>query len=207
MNPNILIRHATYDGTARRKLAGGTTVLLHVFVLLSLIWAGSQRVPSPLASTPLSVQLMPERSMQQRHDRLPAVLNNHTTDALSPPLPALAETSANEPVNPQPLSDAPSSLIVAPRFDVDYLNNPAPAYPPLSRRLREQGTVLLRVHVDADGRAAEVEIKTSSGSSRLDQAALQTVRQWRFVPGRLGGKAVAAWVLVPVAFSLSQAPA
>ncbi len=156
---------------------------------------------------PLSVQLMTERPVQQRHERLPSEFDNQTTDVLPPPLLALTDPSANEPVNPQPQLDEPTSLVATPRFDVDYLNNPAPAYPPLARRLREQGTVMLRVHVDADGRATEVEIKTSSGFPRLDQAALQTVRQWRFVPGRLGGKAVAAWVLVPVAFSLSQAPA
>ena len=207
MNPSTLIRHATYDGPARRKLACGTTVLLHVLVLLPLMRAGSQHVSSPLASIPLSVRLMSERPVRQQHQRLPSVPYSHITDTLSPPLPSLTEPSEIEPANSHPPSVEPSLLAVTPRCDVNYLNNPAPAYPPLSRRLREQGTVLLRVHVDADGRATEVEVKSSSGSPRLDQAALLTVRQWRFVPGRLGGQAIAAWVLVPVAFSLSQAPA
>ena len=98
---------------------------------------------------------------------------------------------------------APAALPVAPaRFDADYLNNPAPAYPPLSRRLGEAGQVLLHVLVGADGAASKVDVRDSSGFERLDRAARDAVRQWRFVPARQGDKAVAAWVLVPVSFSL-----
>jgi protein TonB len=89
-----------------------------------------------------------------------------------------------------------------PRFDADYLDNPAPAYPALSRRMGEQGRVLLRVYVLADGNAGQVEIRESSGYERLDRAARDTVARWRFVPARQGDKAVAGWVLVPVSFSL-----
>jgi len=45
-------------------------------------------------------------------------------------------------------------------------------------------------------------LKTSSGSPRLDQAALDTVKRWRFVPARQGDQSVAAWVVVPISFSL-----
>ncbi|MBI5937151.1 MAG: energy transducer TonB [Betaproteobacteria bacterium] len=98
---------------------------------------------------------------------------------------------------------APATEAAAPaRFDADYLNNPAPAYPSLSRRLREQGRVLLRVYVEPDGTTARVEIKSSSGFERLDSAALNAVREWRFVPARQGSTAVGAWIVVPIAFSL-----
>lgn len=92
----------------------------------------------------------------------------------------------------------------APDFEADYLSNPAPLYPPLSRQLREQGTTSLRVYVGADGRPLVVEVDRSSGYERLDRAAASTVRQWRFEPARQGDAAVAAWVVVPIRFSLRR---
>ena len=89
-----------------------------------------------------------------------------------------------------------------PRFDAGYLKNPAPAYPPASRRLGEEGRVVLRVLVDRDGVPGEVAIKTSSGFPRLDQAAEDAVRRWKFVPARQGDEAVRAAVLVPIVFNL-----
>ena len=91
-----------------------------------------------------------------------------------------------------------------PRFDADYLHNPRPVYPPMSRRMGEEGKVFLRVRVEADGRPSQVEIKTSSGSQRLDQAAADAVRRWRFVPAKRGAEAVSAWVIVPISFNLKQ---
>jgi protein TonB len=90
--------------------------------------------------------------------------------------------------------------LTAARFDADYLHNPAPAYPAQSRRLKEEGTVLLLVRVSDQGTPLSVEIRTSSGFERLDEAGLQAVRQWRFVPAKRGTENVAASVLVPIQF-------
>lgn len=99
-------------------------------------------------------------------------------------------------------SNAPPGPISAPRFGAAYLNNPAPQYPSIAKRLGEQGQVLLRVFVSADGLAKEVKIHTSSGSKILDQSALAAVRHWRFIPAKQGDSAVAAWVQVPIVFKL-----
>jgi periplasmic protein TonB len=96
----------------------------------------------------------------------------------------------------------PSGATSAARFDADYLSNPAPAYPAASRRMREEGTVYLEVNVTAEGRAGELGVRKSSGYVRLDEAALDTVRHWRFVPARRGAEAIAAQVVVPVVFRL-----
>ena len=77
-----------------------------------------------------------------------------------------------------------------------------PTYPLLSRRLREEGKVFLRVLVESDGRPTRIEIKTSSGSARLDQAAEQAVWRWKFIPAKRGNEAVSAWVVVPISFNL-----
>jgi periplasmic protein TonB len=90
--------------------------------------------------------------------------------------------------------------LTAARFDADYLHNPAPAYPAQSRRLKEEGTVLLLVRVSVEGTPLSVEIRNSSGFERLDEAGLQAVRQWRFVPAKRGSENVAASVLVPIQF-------
>ena len=66
----------------------------------------------------------------------------------------------------------------------------------------EQGTVMLRVFISAEGRAEQAEIRSSSGYARLDEAALETVKRWRYVPGQRAGLAQAMWFNVPIRFVL-----
>lgn len=112
------------------------------------------------------------------------------------------------PVEPAPILAAPVAVpaepVIAARFDADYLHNPKPVYPNASRRLGEQGKVLLRVHVSAGGLPEEIEIKSSSGFARLDRAASEAVSRWRFVPAQRGAEPVAAWVQVPIRFKLDS---
>ena len=89
-----------------------------------------------------------------------------------------------------------------PSSEAHGLNNPKPAYPRMSRRLNEQGQVVIRVFVGADGSPQQGEITTSSGFDRLDQEALRTVMRWRFVPGQRLGTPEAMWFNVPVNFVL-----
>lgn len=113
-----------------------------------------------------------------------------------PPAPEEPSPAPARPVEPAvPAVQLPSS-------SADYLNNPAPAYPPLSRRLGEQGRVVVRVLIGTDGTASQAEIRSSSGFERLDQAALQTVLKWRYVPGKRAGVPEAMWFNVPINFVL-----
>jgi TonB family protein len=89
-----------------------------------------------------------------------------------------------------------------PLFNAAYLNNPAPEYPAIAKRRGIQGKVLVNVLVKADGTPALVEISRSSGSSNLDSAALDAVKQWKFIPARRGGLSVQANVIVPVEFKI-----
>lgn len=99
-------------------------------------------------------------------------------------------------------SPSPSPALVLPSSDADELNNPLPIYPRMSRRMGEQGTVLVRVFINAEGRAEKAEIRTSSGYARLDEAALDTVKRWRYLPAKRAGVAEAMWFNVPVRFVL-----
>ncbi|MDO9365836.1 MAG: energy transducer TonB [Methylotenera sp.] len=123
----------------------------------------------------------------------------------------IAEESTPEPETETVLAKAPAvaekpapkrEITESPKFGVAYLNNPKPQYPPMSRRIGEEGRVLFKVLVNANGDPETVEIASSSGSERLDNAALTAVKQWRFVPAKRNNVAISAYVTVPISFAL-----
>jgi len=133
--------------------------------------------------------------------------------------PVTAATARDKPVTaPQPavtafLPHAPAGTSVesgradlpaiGPSYEAAYLNNPAPPYPTAARRLKLQGTATVRVMVSADGRPTSVTLEKGSGARILDEAAVEAVRHWSFVPARRGDKAIAAVVDVPLRFRLN----
>lgn len=147
------------------------------------------RAPTPVTESPTAL-------------RAPADTAPEAPPAAPAPAPASPAAAAPAAVSPAAASPASAATLTEARFDAAYLNNPRPAYPMLSRRLREEGQVMLRVLVSADGQASRVELRTSSGSERLDRAAQEAVARWRFVPARRGEVAVESWVLVPIVFKL-----
>ena len=121
---------------------------------------------------------------------------------LEAPSPSPILVAPPPPPEPAPIAATPPAAITAPIFAADYLDNPPPSYPVLSRRAGEQGRVVLRVLIDPGGRADDVEIRSSSGHARLDESARETVRRWRFIPAKRGDEPVPAWVLIPISFRL-----
>jgi periplasmic protein TonB len=113
----------------------------------------------------------------------------------APPSPTAAPSAA-------PPAPPSSSKVELPSSDADYLNNPPPAYPPMSRKLGEAGKVVVRVYISPDGTAQKAELRTSSGFERLDAAAIAAALKWRYAPGKRGGVPEAMWVNVPIAFTL-----
>jgi protein TonB len=83
-------------------------------------------------------------------------------------------------------------------------SNRKPAYPAMSRRYGEEGTVVLRVLVRADGTAGQVEIKKSSGYPALDESAKSAVETWRFNPATIDGKPVSEWYEQAIPFTLQN---
>jgi protein TonB len=121
------------------------------------------------------------------------------------PKEVAAERSERPPVAPVATAPAAATTHVPPRFDAAYLDNPPPAYPLIARRRGEQGTVIVSVDVGTDGRPQHCALHRSSGFPALDEAALKTIRTWRFVPARRGEQTVAETVLVPMPFRLTEA--
>jgi protein TonB len=74
----------------------------------------------------------------------------------------------------------------------------------MSKRHGEQGLVVLRVLVKSDGSAGAVEVKSSSGFPRLDQAAADAVKSWHFNPATNDGKVVDEWYQVPIPFKIQN---
>lgn len=98
----------------------------------------------------------------------------------------------------------PEITFEPPRFNADYLHNPAPEYPGMSRRRGEQGRLTLKVVVNTNGDAESVQLDKSSGFELLDKAALNAVKNWKFIPAKSNHQPVAGTVIVPVRFSLDS---
>ena len=154
--------------------------------------------PQPQAK-PISPQVKPAPVMSPTapSDAAPIVPSAALAAPAAPATPAAPPAG-----NQRPANNATAAAVVLPSTSADYLNNPAPPYPRQSKRLSEEGTVVIRVLITAEGRAEKAEIRTSSGYARLDDTALTTVKAWRFVPGKRNGLPEAMWFNVPIRFVL-----
>ena len=212
------------SGKASRWAGLGVVLALHAAVIAALLQ--HQPVRDALASAaPIMVSLIAPPKVTVAPPPTPPIdppkPKPHPVRKSPDPPPLLAApVNAPSPIvapapPPEPPKEAespppPPAAIVAPEpppitppsYTAAYLDNPAPAYPAVSRRMREQGKVVLRVLVSAEGLPEKVELKSSSGSARLDASALDAVQRWKFVPARQGDRPVAAWVLVPISFTL-----
>ncbi len=146
------------------------------------------------------VRPQPVRQKPVPVPKAPVPVIETTTSTAPAPATAIAAPPENKAANAAPAEESFSQA----RFDANYLRNPAPPYPSLSKRTGEEGKVVLRVSVNPQGTADSVDIKTSSGSPRLDESAQKTVRNWKFVPAKRGDTPVQSWVLVPIIFKLEQ---
>jgi protein TonB len=118
----------------------------------------------------------------------------------APPLQPAPPPAIEAPAVPRPLLPGPVTLTT--ELAVSCPNRSPPAYPALSRRLDEEGTVVLQVELDETGGVASARVHKSSGFARLDDAALSAVRTWRCTPAQRNGSAVKATALQPFRFVL-----
>jgi len=196
-------------------------VALHGLGLYAALQVGAVRETLQEAA-PLFVSFIatpPAPQVQAPPPKPEPVKPKHEPRMISMPQPSASPMQTPpEPVHTEPVTEAAppapeappapaaaaAAPIIPPNFIAAYLDNPAPEYPHLSKQLKESGRVLLRVRVSAEGRSAQVELDKSSGYDRLDQAAIEAVRRWRFVPAKQGDQAFTAWVIVPINFQLDQ---
>jgi protein TonB len=207
----------------RRVVIAGSVVLVHVLLLWAMQSGLMRRavetlIPGEILTAIIS-QPAPTAAPQPQTPRATATPKAAQQMAEKTPTPP---TPSPEPT-PQPIAipasasapaiDASTVAVTAaapaaparyeePSSSAAYLNNAKPNYPTLSRRLGEQGKVIVSVLIGIDGTAHSAQIKRSSGYDRLDQAALATVRSWRYAPAKRNGVPEATTWDIPINFVL-----
>ncbi|HEY7977213.1 MAG TPA: TonB family protein [Rhizomicrobium sp.] len=148
--------------------------------------------PAPQLATPSVPQIPVPNIVIAHHEPSP-----HAITAVAVAKPSTAPVVHSTP--------SLSALAVAPPMAAKGVagTHTTPPYPPISVRLGEQGTVRLRIALDSGGHIRGVDVEKTSGSPRLDSAAVEWVsKHWRYTPATDGGKPVASWVLADVKFDL-----
>lgn len=208
----------TYD-TAPRGFGMALVVVVHLAVLAALLRI--EAVRSAIAdSAPLFVSFItsePPKVEALPPPVLPKIVPKKepprliTTD--SPATSRIEFVAPPQPTEPVVVVPEVTAAVTAPMppvaftpkliSQVEYIRAPQVEYPAISRRLGEQGRVLLRVLIDRGGRAERVEIQKSSGSPRLDEAAIKAAREALYRPYSENGETIPVWALVPTRFELS----
>lgn len=187
--------------------AGLLRRVVEVFVPAQVIvemYSSAEQKPEPPPPVPVKTKLAPTAPPTPLAIQKPVPQPSELTLApvVAAPPANTGEKSANATAVASVATAPAPPKLESPSSDADYLHNPKPPYPPLSKRMNEQGKVVIRTLIGVDGTAQEATIHQSSGYDRLDQAALATARKWRYVPGKRAGVAEAMWFNVPFNFVL-----
>ena len=165
----------------------------------SLLAAVLPQLPPPVAPPDVPVLRVAEHRVTTPSVEVPLT---HPAP-VSLPIPAITPIASTQTATATTGSTA--GVIGNAEATIAYETATPPAYPIQALRSGVEGTVLLKVLVDASGKPVQVLIEHGSGSRLLDDAARKHVlAAWRFHPAMRGGRAIAAWALVPVSFNLDR---
>jgi protein TonB len=161
--------------------------------------------PAPKKSAP-EIKKAPARPKPAKPVQDTAPLPEAITEPPVTPAPVKTETVA------PPVAAAPAAVPAPPApaqprtitSGIEYIQPPQPDYPPVSRRMGEEGKAVLRILVNDKGRPERIEVQKSSGSTRLDEAARQAAARAVFKPFIEDGKPVARYAIVPITFQLDS---
>jgi protein TonB len=203
---------------SRRLCTFAFITALHAAVIYAVLSFAPQLREAVVAQAPLHVTFVSQSEPLPQRPLPQATVVPTQPSMLLPELPAIDIPDDLPPparaITVPPLVATPPPAVQAedrstPRLvsTVEYVREPAPRYPPQSRRLREQGLVVLRVIIDERGTASSIEIETSSGHARLDDAAREAVLRAEFRPYIEDGEPRPALVLIPIEFALNRTPA
>ncbi|WP_406850833.1 TonB family protein [Herbaspirillum huttiense] len=177
-------------------------------VMLALLESAPQPpLPATSPHPAAPVRTVPLRPTPMPHPRqavapAPAMVTSADTSSApsAPAAPASAPEVAAAPVTPAAPMIRPPVITSG----VQYLTAPQPVYPAAARRRGDEGEVLLRVLINAQGGVEQIALERSSGIASLDQAAREAVQRARFQPYVEQGRAQPAYVVVPIKFQLTQ---
>lgn len=184
---------------------------LHVIVFVALIKMDViviKKKPAPLVVDLIAEAAPPPADVPPEPEVVPeeivplVVTPPQIVQTITPPVPQVVV--APPPARPAPpVAATPSGPVTVGNLDERLLEGSPPRYPMESRRKREEGTVVLRLLIDSEGRVADISVAESSGFTRLDQAALQAIRKWRWQPTIRNGQPVEVRGLYSMPFKLS----
>lgn len=171
-----------------------------VFVsLIPVEPAPKPETPKPPAPAPKTVPVV-KKTVKRAPPVKPVVKPTPlpTPQPVEMPPMAVAAPSIEPAAPPAPAAPALPKTVSG----VEYIQAPRPEYPAVSRRMGEEGKVILRILINEKGRPERIEVRTSSGSARLDEAARKAAARALFQPHLEDGKPVAVYALVPIDFSI-----
>jgi protein TonB len=182
---------------------------------VSLISAPSQKAAAAPVVQPKPVEpkkppekkpVKPKKPVIRKQMELPKPLA--TADEMLPapskvesaPAPVAASAAAN--VASKATTD--TAPFTEANFNANYGSNPKPKYPGVAMSRGWEGTVRLLVKVSVEGDSEEVTVQRSSGYDVLDEAAIEAVEKWKFIPAKRGDTPVSSSVVVPINFVLNN---
>lgn len=177
-----------------------------VFNVTLLPMAPPAAEPPAPAPAPKPQPVVKKSEPKPKPQPQPAPVDSKTAISREQPAPTPTPPTEVQSTAAPSGADKPNTAVSdsKPQFDAAYLNNPRPTYPAMSRRLGEEGRVEVEVQVQPDGLPSKVSLKRSSGYARLDDAALEAIKRWKFIPAKRFGEPVAASVIVPMPFVLEK---
>ncbi|MBS0396095.1 MAG: energy transducer TonB [Proteobacteria bacterium] len=209
--PSAILVYSFPAPLGRRGTAAVAVIGLHVVLVAGLVLGLAVHWPDVPVTLPRPItytRATPERTpplqvpdgARDWHFRVAQPVEPPPIVTIEPPAP----TGPVERAEPAPVGHGAAADTSVLLRSARKLSGEEPLYPAAARRLGEQGAVLVRVRVGADGRAHDVEIAGSSGSPRLDEAAVAAVRRWRFEPAATAGGPIESWTTLRVRFRLTE---
>ena len=180
------------DPHAEPARRGNSSALLWTLLLVALLalgwwWFGKQSVTAPITEP----------------DVIEApVASDGSTTATGSTKDVVAATDAKRTAEKPEARPTPKPVAGITRDPAPLASNEAPRYPAQALRSGIEGSVSVRIEVDAKGVPTDVEVVARSGerSRELDRAVIDAVRNWRFEPAMKNGKPTAGAVVLPVDF-------
>ena len=199
----MVLVHKTVDRLTLTLIVG--VAFLHVWALNPFVWTSEDAAQED--EIEVQIEVAANRPMASMH--APS-----TTAAVTPPPPRPSTRDRGDDAAPQPTmsnaaqaatqsatqgADVPSTNV---SYEVGSTKNPRPPYPPAAFAARIEGRVIVKVHVMADGKPAEIQLLQTSGSAQLDKSALDTLAKWELQPARKHGEPIDQWIEIPIHFRI-----
>jgi len=196
---------AAVKGSKQGRLTSGALAIgINVAIIVALV-VGLSSNQLRQAAEDISASVIGKKAVEKAPPPPPPALVRPPPTAIAPPPQIVIAAPPPPPPKVVQTVAAPPPPPPSPPKEIAKTHT-IPPYPALSQRLGEQGTTTLKVTVGVDGKPTDVSIDTTSGSTRLDAAAVQWVKEnYTWQPATRDGKPVADTIQVKIVWDLKNA--